>query len=56
MDFLYGFVSCGDSATNFTLTDRGELEVGTQLYFITDESHFNFLWHHITTYGTKEVN
>lgn len=56
VDFLYGFVSCGNSATHFTLTDQGQLIIGNRLYFITDESHFNFLWHHITTYGTKEVN
>ncbi len=56
VDFLYGFVSCGDSRTHFTLTDRGELMINNRLYFITNERFFDVLWNHITTYGTKEVN
>ena len=56
VDFLYGFVSCGDSHIRFTLTDRGELVIGNRLYFMTDESHFNLLWNRITTYGTEEAN
>lgn len=56
VDFLYGFVSCGDSHIRFTLTDRGQVIIGNRLYFITDESLFDVLWNHITTYGTKEVN
>ena len=53
VDFLYGFVSCGDTATNFELTDRGELTVGRHLYFITDEEQFNALWEYVTTHGTE---
>ena len=54
VDFLYGFVSCGDSHIRFTLTDRGQVIIGNRLYFITDESLFDVLWSHITTYGTKK--
>lgn len=53
VDFLYGFVSCGNTATNFELTDRGELTVGRHLYFITDEEQFNALWEYVTTHGTE---
>lgn len=53
VDFLYGFVSCGDTAANFELTDRGELTVGRHLYFITDEEQFNALWDYVTTHGTE---
>ena len=53
VDFLYGFVSCGDTATNFELTNRGELTVGQHLYFITDEEQFNALWDYVTTHGTE---
>ena len=53
VDFLYGFVSCGNTATNFELTDRGELTVGSRLYFITDEEQFTALWEYITTYGAE---
>ena len=56
VDFLYGFVSCGDSHIRFTLTDRGELTVGNRLYHITNKRYFDVLWNHITTYGTKEEN
>ena len=51
--FLEGFVSCGDTAANFTLTDRGELTCGQHLYFITDEEQFNALWDYVTTHGTE---
>ena len=53
VDFLYGFVSCGDSATNFEMTDRGELTVGRYLYHITDEEQFTALWEYVTTHGTE---
>ena len=53
VDFLYGFVSCGDTATNFEMTDRGELTVGKYLYFITDEEQFTALWEYVTTHGTE---
>lgn len=53
VDFLYGFVSCGDTAANFELTDRGELTVGRHMYFITDEEQFNALWEYVTTHGTE---
>ena len=53
VDFLYGFVSCGDTAANFELTDRGELMVGRHLYFITDEVQFTALWEYVTTHGTE---
>lgn len=56
VDFLYGFVSCGDSACMFTLTDRGQLTIGNRLYYITDKSLFDVLWNHITTYGTEKIN
>lgn len=54
VDFLYGFVSCGDTAANFELTNRGELTVGQNLYFITDEEQFNALWDYVTTHGTEQ--
>lgn len=54
VDFLYGFVSCGDTATNFELTDRGELTLGNHLYFITDEEQFTALWEYVTTHGTEQ--
>ncbi|MBR2934689.1 MAG: hypothetical protein IKB79_03820 [Oscillospiraceae bacterium] len=53
VDFLYGFVSCGDTATNFEMTDRGELTVGRHLYFITDEEQFTALWEYVTTHGAE---
>lgn len=53
VDFLYGFVSCGNTATNFVLTDRGELTVGSRLYFITDEEQFAALWEYVTTHGVE---
>ena len=53
MEFLYGFVSCGDSACMFTLTDRGQLMIGNRLYYLTNKGHFDTLWHHITTHGTE---
>lgn len=53
VDFLYGFVSCGSTATNFELTNRGELTVGRHLYFITDEEQFSALWEYVTTHGTE---
>lgn len=53
VDFLYGFVSCGDTATNFEMTDRGELTIGRHLYFITDEEQFNALWEYVTTHGIE---
>ena len=53
---LMGFVSCGDSASMFTLTDRGELIVGRYLYFITDEEQFQALWQYVSTYGAKDYS
>jgi len=53
VDFLYGFVSCGDTATNFELTNRGELTVGQHMYYITDEDQFNALWDYVTTHGIE---
>ena len=53
VDFLYGFVSCGDTAANFEMTDRGELTVGRYLYHITDEEQFTALWDYVTTHGTE---
>ncbi len=53
VDFLYGGVSCGDSANMFYMTDRGELEVGPYLYFITDEAQFTALWEYVTTHGAE---
>lgn len=53
VDFLYGFVSCGDTATNFELTNRGELTVGQHMYYITDEEQFTALWEYVTTHGTE---
>lgn len=53
VDFLYGFVSCGDTATNFELTDRGELTIGSRLYFITDEEQFTALWDYVTAHGDE---
>ena len=53
VDFLYGFVSCGNTATNFELTNRGELTVGSRLYFITDEAQFTALWEYATTHGAE---
>ena len=52
--FLNGFVLCGDTAANFTLTDRGELTVGRYLYLITDEAQFTALWDYVTTHGTEQ--
>lgn len=51
VDFLYGFVSCGDTGCNFELTNRGELLIGSRLYFITDEEQFTALWDYVTTHG-----
>ena len=53
VNFLYGFVSCGDTATNFELTDRGQLTVGSHLYLITDEAQFTALWDYVTAHGTE---
>ncbi len=53
VDFLYGFVSCGNTATNFELTDRGELTVGRHLYYITDDDQFEALWDYVTTHGAE---
>ena len=53
VDFLYGFVSCGDTATNLEMTNRGELTVGRYLYFITDKGQFNALWDYVTTHGAE---
>ena len=52
--FLNGFVLCGDTAADFTLTDRGELTVGNHLYFITDEAQFTALWEYVTTHGAEQ--
>ena len=51
--FLEGFVLCENSAANFTLTDRGELTVGSRLYFITDEEQFTALWEYVTIHGAE---
>ena len=53
VDFLYGGVSCGDSANMFEMTDRGQLMIGNRLYFITDEEQFTALWEYVTTHGIE---
>ena len=60
VDFLYGGVSCGDSGTNFQMTDREELILSStetggaySLYFITDEEQFAALWEYVTTHGIE---
>lgn len=62
VDYVDGFVSCGDSFATFTLTSKGELVlrcaawVGPQLYFLTDSDAFDSLFEYVTTHGVKNAS
>ena len=59
VDYIDGFVSCGDSFATFTLTTKGELVLrcaawdGPRLFFLTDSDAFDALFEYLTTHGVK---